>query len=308
MVDILLSTYNGETYLEKFLASLKKQNYKDFKLLVRDDGSSDSTLKILHDFTAENCIKTELCHNSGVHLGVVQSYESLLQASSAEYVMFADQDDIWHEDKVSNMLYNIKQAELEYKETALLVYSDLTVCNKSGKQLSASFVKYQRISPFRNTAGNLCIQNNVTGCAMIINGELKNKIKYPFPETVICYDWYLALLAAVSGKIIFIPKQYADYRKHSNNVFGPQKYSLISCLSLLVTGKKSLHGRLVRAQKQTEAFLLQYAKIIPGDQKKVLTHWVEIDRKGKLQKIFTCLQYGLRKNTLLRTLGMWWAL
>lgn len=308
MVDILLSTYNGEAYLEKFLASLKKQIYKNFKLIVRDDGSSDSTANILCNFIAENSMAVEICGDSGTHLGVVRSYESLLRISSAQYVMFADQDDIWHENKVGNMLHHIRQAELEYKGSALLVYSDLTVCDEFGKQLSTSFVKYQRISPFRNTATDLCVQNNVTGCTMVINMDLKKKIVYPFPQAVICYDWYLALLAAVSGKIIFIPQAYADYRKHSNNVFGPQKYSLMSHFSLLLTGKKSLYARLVRSQKQAEAFLAQYEKIIPEDLKKSLGCWAQLDYNRKMKKIFTCLQYGFCKNTLLRTLGMWWAL
>lgn len=308
MVDILLSTYNGEKYLKKFLLSLKKQKYKDFNLIIRDDGSSDSTKKILCDFIAENSISTKLCSNSGIHLGVVRSYESLLQISTAAYVMFADQDDIWHDDKVGSMLHHMKHAEKEHNTTALLLYSDMAVCDEHGEQLATSFIKYQNISPSRNKVSDLCIQNNVTGCAMIINRFLKDAIKYPFPENVICYDWFLALIATTSGKIIFIPEAYADYRKHTSNVFGPQKYSLKSCLSLFLSGKKALHARLLRSQKQSSAFLLQYEEIIPKDLKETIHRWGQISHSCKLKRISTCLRYGFNKNTLLRTLGMWWAL
>lgn len=308
MVDILLSTYNGEKYLKQFLFSLKNQTCKDFRLLIRDDGSSDSTLQILSEFVAGNNIKTEFCNNTGTHLGVDRSYEALLKMSTAGYVMFADQDDIWHDDKVSKMLQYIQQAEKEHRETALLLFSDLTVCNAQGEKLAASFVKYQRISPFRNKVSHLCVQNNVTGCATIINSALRDKLRYPFSENIVCYDWHLALLAASTGKIIFVPEQHADYRKHTSNVFGPQKYSLKTCLSLLCTGKKALHERLLRSQKQADDFLLQYNDIISDDSRLLLEYWGKIDSKNNIKKIFTCLRYGFNKNTWVRTLGQWWAL
>lgn len=43
MIDILLSTYNGEKYVEELLESLNNQTYKDFNVIVRDDGSTDRT-------------------------------------------------------------------------------------------------------------------------------------------------------------------------------------------------------------------------------------------------------------------------
>ena len=47
MIDILLSTYNGEKYVEELLESLYKQTYKDINLLIRDDGSTDKTLDVI---------------------------------------------------------------------------------------------------------------------------------------------------------------------------------------------------------------------------------------------------------------------
>lgn len=308
MVDILLSTYNGEKYLKDFLNSLGSQTCTDFKLIVRDDASTDATNQILHDFIKKAPFPIVVCDNSGEHLGVVQSYAALLQASAGKYVMFADQDDIWYSDKVKKMVDQMLEKEKEYPDTALLLHSDLSVCNALGNQMSSSFVNYQCLSPARNNILHLCVQNNVTGCATIINFHLKKLIRYPFPGNVICYDWYLALLAACFGKIVFIPEQYASYRKHSSNVFGPQKYSVWSCIASWLSGQKILHNKLLAAQNQTLDFLKQYNDIIPEKIKFELGCWGNINKFSKMQKIIISLRYKFRKNTFWRTLGMWWAL
>lgn len=49
-IDILLATYNGEKYLREQLISIENQTYKNWYLIVRDDGSSDDTVNILENF------------------------------------------------------------------------------------------------------------------------------------------------------------------------------------------------------------------------------------------------------------------
>ena len=50
MIDILLSTYNGEKYLYAQIVSIQKQTMQNWRLLVRDDGSTDNTIDILESF------------------------------------------------------------------------------------------------------------------------------------------------------------------------------------------------------------------------------------------------------------------
>ena len=50
MVDILMAVYNGEKYLEKQLQSIEKQTYKNWRLIIRDDGSTDGSMKIAERF------------------------------------------------------------------------------------------------------------------------------------------------------------------------------------------------------------------------------------------------------------------
>ena len=60
-VAILLSTYNGEAYLKDFLDSISVQSFKDYTLYIRDDGSNDSTKKIISSSIFQNKIKLIVC-------------------------------------------------------------------------------------------------------------------------------------------------------------------------------------------------------------------------------------------------------
>lgn len=87
-VDILMSTYNGEKYLENQLLSLLMQRYKDWTLYIRDDGSTDNTLSIIERFTQlDGRIKLV---EAGENLKHGKSFFSLLKYATAEYIAFCD--------------------------------------------------------------------------------------------------------------------------------------------------------------------------------------------------------------------------
>lgn len=91
-VDILLATYNGARFLPEQLQSLIDQHFRDWRLIVRDDGSADDTLAI----------------------------------SDAPYFAFCDQDDVWKPDKLSRMVACLRQHEATVgAATPLLAFCDL---------------------------------------------------------------------------------------------------------------------------------------------------------------------------------------
>ena len=309
MVDVLLSTYNGEKYLGTFLRSLAAQSCSDFRVLARDDGSGDGSAALLREFAAEKKLNISFTPDSGEHLGVVPSFASLLRESTAPYVMFADQDDIWHPGKIDAMLKHIQLAEAERPpQTPLLLHADLRICDEKGRIIGSSHVKSQRLSPDRNSLEQLCVQNCVTGCAMILNRPLKELVRYPMPQDTLCHDWYLAMLGAAAGEVVFVSQTFTDYRKHSSNVYGHRKYSFALWFKLFFSGRKALDQRLQLAQKQSLAFLEQYGDILSEEQKEHLHLWGNIKRFPKLERLKLCRKRKYRKNTFLRTLGMWWSI
>src|SRR5271156_5979852 len=94
-VEVLLATYNGARFLREQLDSILAQDYGNFRVLARDDGSSDETVEILVQY-AEDFPDRVRVMPAGIATGNPQSnFLLLMRASTAEYVCFADQDDVW---------------------------------------------------------------------------------------------------------------------------------------------------------------------------------------------------------------------
>ena len=107
-VAVLLSTYNGDDYIEEQLDSIYNQQYQDFQLYVRDDGSKKEFIEKLNQLQQE--YKFELI--TGENLGFVKSFMYLLDyVKDAELYAFADQDDIWLEDKLQNAVLWFEQQD-----------------------------------------------------------------------------------------------------------------------------------------------------------------------------------------------------
>jgi len=304
--DILLSTFDGARFVREFMMSLANQTCGGFRLLVRDDGSGDGTPGIVVAAAAEAGIATELLPSSGEHRGVAASFGELLGRSSAPYVFFADQDDVWHPDKVETMLDVMRSAEKLYgSSTPLLLHSDLRVIDAGGGPVADSFVRYMQLLPRRRRTADLVVQNNVTGCAMMINAPLRDRVRQPLPPEAVCHDWYLALLASAFGRIVFFDRPLTDYRNHGSNVFGAKRNSMIS---LLRAGRGRLRERLTATRCQAGAFLRQYGDDLSASDRAAVGAWAGMEDLSKAAKILTCLRFGFRKNTAAQNMGMWWAL
>ena len=143
-VQILLSTYNGERYLGALLDSILAQTYQDWNLLIRDDGSSDGTMSVIQDYISKDSRITLLPSKENV--GVISSFELLLKSSSAPYLLFCDQDDVWLPKKVDILYSCMLDEERNFPGKPLLVHSDLLVVDADLNIISNSFWEYSNIN------------------------------------------------------------------------------------------------------------------------------------------------------------------
>ena len=187
-VAVFLSSYNGERFILQLLESLEEQSFQDFDLIVRDDGSTDRTVKIVMEFKRTSKINVIILDSDGGHtipeLSLSSSFFKLTKyannISTYSYFMFCDQDDIWHTNKIERMVETIVLEESKNPSEAILVHSDLKLVDMEGKLIHHSLWDWQKITPWRNTTSRLLLQNTVTGCATIMNRALSENLKCPF--------------------------------------------------------------------------------------------------------------------------------
>jgi rhamnosyltransferase len=226
-IFIALATYEGAAYLRPLIESIRRQSLADWTLLVRDDGSSDATPEILRQVAAEDR-RIVLCEDGLGRLGVAGNFGALMQEAferGAEYLAFADQDDVWQPDKLEKQLQRMKHEETAAgRRLAHLVYSDLAVVDEQMRPVHPSLLGYSRLGPvegrpLRALLGRSC----VLGCACTINRPLL-EFALPLPPTVAGHDWWVALCAAALGKISYVAEPTLWYRRHGKNSSGPASF------------------------------------------------------------------------------------
>lgn len=224
MIDILLSTYNGERFLREQVDSILGQSHRGFRLLVRDDGSEDATRAIINE-----CIKIDnrvfWATDDLGNLGARRSFMRLLERVESDYFMLADQDDVWLPDKIEITLHRMRELENEAGEKMpLLVFTDLTVVDEELKKINTSLWHYQRLDPDISLDWKrLLAQNVVTGCTILANREAAHAA-LPFSLPEMMHDHWIAANTARGGKIGYVAEKTVLYRQHGDNVEGGRSF------------------------------------------------------------------------------------
>ena len=130
-IEILLATYNGEKYLGDLIQSIAEQEYQNYSILFSDDGSKDKSVVKLVELLEQLEINYKNVSPQNKFGNSKSNFEHLLKQSSAQYVMLADQDDIWKKTKIKHSLALLQKLELTEKNSPCLVFTDLEVVNES---------------------------------------------------------------------------------------------------------------------------------------------------------------------------------
>jgi len=214
LVSILLAVYKPKkSWFIEQLISLNEQTYGNVELLVYDD-CPDCPID-------EDIIKNYITKFSyklirgNENKGSNKAFEELTRMAEGDFFAYCDQDDIWETDKISLMIEKFLEKDVT------LVCSDLSIINENGKKTASSITDIRKRIVYKsgyNLAKDLLMSNFVTGCAMMVRKDIAKKA-IPFEETLI-HDQWIAIMAAINGKIEFINKPLVKYRQHSSNQTG----------------------------------------------------------------------------------------
>lgn len=295
-VLILLSTYNGEKYLREQLNSLYAQEGVEMKIVVRDDGSKDSTITILDEYKLKygrmDIIK-------GNNIGVGPSFLELIKIAVQDYLAFdyyafCDQDDVWFAHKLESGV-----RALDKSDKSLKMYCSGFV--NTDAELSA--INHSHFCLVNSFGANL-VANHIIGCSMMFNKALLDEINKinirPFiinNGVIPIHDAWAAMVAyCLDADVIQSHASMMYYRQHGNNTIGA-KHGFLSIQWNRITRylKTATH---VKANKCIIA--LQVLNGIPEKNKQLLelvadyrtNYWKKIQLMTN-RKIY---EYGIFDN------------
>ncbi len=208
-VSVAMATYQGETYLPRQLQSLADQTLEPRELVVRDDGSTDRTVEILHDFAARAPFPVTVLAG-GPRLGYAQNFVAAAQQCSGDLLFFADQDDEWRPAK----LEVVADACLEAgRGEPRALFHDFALLGADGAELapSAYAVLEQRgLSPVVA----------LKGCTLAVTREFVDLWGWPGADTTISHDFWVALLATAFQQRTNVDAVLIDHRLHDEQASG----------------------------------------------------------------------------------------
>lgn len=302
-ICILLAAYNGAAYIRQQIDSVLEQDYTDIRLILSDDGSEDGTAEILEEYAVSFPEKV-IFYRSGRHFGSPQAHFMHLLAvfRGAPYLMFCDQDDVWHKNKVRKTLETMKAVEKD-PTFPTLVHTDLHVVDRERNRIATSFCAYSHIDGNRLLLNQLLVQNVVTGCTVMINHALAELACTAIPKNgMVMHDWWLALLASACGAAGFLNEPTVDYRQHDGNCIGAKKVRSVRYLWERLSSEKKMRDALTAAAWQAESFLACYGARLDLEQTQLLRAFASIKGKGILERDLIFLRHRLLKDGMIRIL------
>jgi glycosyltransferase involved in cell wall biosynthesis len=208
-IVVLMSTYNGERFIEEQVRSILEQLPADGLLMIRDDGSGDSTVSRIEAFSDPRI--RLVCGNN---IGFARSFLTLLAAAppNAEMVMFSDQDDVWLPEKIERARRHLEPLTAQpglYCSAQLLV-------NVALRPLQVT-PPWPRGPSFSSALS----ENIVTGCTAALNQPAVALLQSAgVPESVHFHDWWLYLVVSAFGSVVVDNHPTLLYRQHGANVIG----------------------------------------------------------------------------------------
>lgn len=217
LVSILLAVYKPkDKWLIEQLISLNEQTYDNIEIIVYDDCPDCP----INEMILQKYIKKfkYVLIRGKINRGSNKAFEELTKVANGDFLSYCDQDDIWEKDKISIMMDKFEEKDVT------LVCSDLSIINEDSIKTADSITDIRKRIEYKSgykLAEGLLMTNFVTGCAMIVRRDIAKKA-IPFEKTLV-HDQWIAIIAALNGKIEFVNKPLVKYRQHSENQTGVLK-------------------------------------------------------------------------------------
>jgi len=213
-IAIAMATHEPPSELfERQIESLTRQTDGEWICVISDDRSSDAASQRIA--RAVDGDSRFVVSHSEDRLGAYANFGRALAMvpDAARYVALADQDDVWHPDKLARL------GDALERSGAPLAFSDMRVTRPDGSVIADTYWTSRR--PNHRNYASLLLGNSVTGAASMFRHELlADALPLPTHFGNLYHDHWLALVAAATGPIQYVDSALHDYVQHDAAVIG----------------------------------------------------------------------------------------
>ena len=297
-VGIILCTFNGARYLNEQLSSIADQKYKNWRLFISDDGSTDQTKELLYAFR-DRYAEDKVVIIEGPKQGLTKNFLFLINLvyQQCEYFAFCDQDDIWHQDKLSHATAILGTAR---DNPPFLYCSSTTYISQSGNYLQGSYV-FKNPPSFKNAL----VQSIAGGNTMVFNKVFASILaKTPLTINLEAHDWWAYILVmGCGGQVYYDPNPTVDYRQHSGALVGENR----TLRAKLIRIKKLLDGRFRVWNDQNIKGLEILSTQLTSENLITFSLFQKLRSKSLLMRVYAFFRSGIRRQTIIGNIALFLA-
>ena len=288
-----MATYNGAKYVDEQIHSFCRQTYTDWRCVVHDDGSTDGTQDILRAWTRKDK-RIVFIEDGKSGFGPAKHFIHLLEYSDAEWVMWADQDDIWLENKVATMLQAGEKAAFK---GAGVVFSNAMLWSPERGVISQKNTLFYPT----NLRDTLFLNSGVQGASALFNAKMRELLLVPL-DCYAMHDHVLLLAGLTLGEVRYVDEPLMYYRQHEENVTGHAPGSKRKKVALMWENRRvpvvsRLHLDGLRA------FYERFRKQMRTEDKEVIETFLQLPEQSWCKRLRTIRKAGF---TLLGSKGLLW--
>ena len=269
LVAIIMATYNGADFIREQIDSILRQRDVDVHFYISDDGSSDETLAILHNYFQQYPQQFKKLFEVKFH-HPAKNFLSILPKITQpyDYYAFSDQDDVWLEDKLATAISKLTSGHALYCGRTENVNHHLQSYG------------YSPLFSFPPSFKNAIVQNIAGSNTMVFNRSIFELLQPSFNYEVPMHDWWTYLITTFAGHSVYYdPMPKVLYRQHSHNFNG----SNIGIRSQLKRIWYGLLGRYQYWNNLNELNLLEYLDYATRDNLKVFYQFQFLRKKSNFQ-------------------------
>ncbi|MBK6542807.1 MAG: glycosyltransferase [Flavobacteriales bacterium] len=252
-VSVVMATYNGAAYVQEQIDSILTNERPPDELIVVDDGSTDGTLEVLHAVAAMNSSLRVVVLCNERNIGASLTFVRALLGSTGDVVLFADQDDRWHANKIGVLLKCFTD-----HPGLLMAYSDGSITNAAlqpdGRSIFSTRNKAHLALGAARDAQEIAANPDIKGCTMALDGAFARRLFGESDPAFARYwghDHWAALFALGLGPVDVVQEPLLLHRFHGGNSSGAVRFNPFSA------SQRRQYVSRARAQ-ESDHFVMRY--------------------------------------------------
>lgn len=203
-VSVIIPTYNSAQYVIAAVESVLAQTWRDFEILVIDDGSTDDTEEVMRHYQMQ--VRYIRQQNGGVAVARNRG----IAESRGKYIAFLDADDTWLPHKLETQINHLRR-----QSACRVCYAAFTVVDAALNPLGIS-----RSQRSRTAREDLLLRGNIIGsiCTVVCERTLFEIVGGFDPALSQCADWDMWVRLAAQTEFLYVDEPLVTYRQHGNNM------------------------------------------------------------------------------------------